>query len=536
MEQLLKEKLFVQRRKRGMPHAGREETERHSCIGVMSFSTEALIENDASLHPPQQCASIDRQPRRGYWSIFEFVTGERISLLYLLVEAIQGINALYVKHGISPTVFVQHDQTMGHCWGSFAVPFNRIVREHGLSWPSFLIIGQSRTRVGPPDAYRTLCYDKAHESMFRNVHEIRVHCDHVAVRPTDALTHWPEDIAISSLSQRIADLTIPCTDNGHHFICTERIDVIATMLRSSLYGLVGDLPLVRIYQHRDFRADRPLVIVSAHIDSQYSRYWTRVCSGEVRGTLDNSICIAILIEMMLTGQLPTQVLVALTGDEEGSSGGADQFSRYLGENDILWQNVEMIVSMDLTEEGYGTHPFTIENVCAEEDHVTQSHLRFSSGAEMQYFLECLLPGTAFIIEGDEDDTWQYDEYDFNCFSFCLPCGLIGSDMHDCDGVAVSLASLSQYGEALVRVLKGLLETCDRQDRHRALVQNHTKARISRAENNIWNAIRRNDTKAVIALLSKGLDRNAMLRDGQTLAEYALKCGRPDIARILKGTT
>ena len=53
-----------------------------------------------------------------------------------------------------------------------------------------------------------------------------------------------------------------------------------------------------------------------------------------------------------------------------------------------------------------------------------------------------------IKNGDEDEAWLYDKYDLNCFSLCLPCRLLGDDMHDDAGVAILRKALKKYSHAL----------------------------------------------------------------------------------------
>jgi ankyrin repeat protein len=57
---------------------------------------------------------------------------------------------------------------------------------------------------------------------------------------------------------------------------------------------------------------------------------------------------------------------------------------------------------------------------------------------------------------------------------------------------------------------------------RQLADQNRKA--ARATELIFNAIRRKDSKAVVALLDRGADRNAVDANGQTAEEYAQKMG------------
>lgn len=64
-----------------------------------------------------------------------------------------------------------------------------------------------------------------------------------------------------------------------------------------------------------------------------------------------------------------------------------------------------------------------------------------------------------------------------------------------------------------------------------------KARkAERATQNLYNAVRRGDVKAVRALLSQGASASGTTAEGTGLAEYAEACGRADIAALLNEPT
>ena len=65
--------------------------------------------------------------------------------------------------------------------------------------------------------------------------------------------------------------------------------------------------------------------------------------------------------------------------------------------------------------------------------------------------------TVFVKDAEADESWQYDEYDLNCFSFCLPCHSPSGDMHDDSGVVVRLNDLAIYSDALCKLLARMTE-------------------------------------------------------------------------------
>lgn len=60
-------------------------------------------------------------------------------------------------------------------------------------------------------------------------------------------------------------------------------------------------------------------------------------------------------------------------------------------------------------------------------------------------------------EADEDESWEYDEYDWQCFSFCLPtCG----PMHSNDGVLARKSGCLKYIETLERIINDFVDSDD----------------------------------------------------------------------------
>lgn len=66
------------------------------------------------------------------------------------------------------------------------------------------------------------------------------------------------------------------------------------------------------------------------------------------GTFDNSITNASIVYLMLSRALPRNVIVAFTGDEEETSRGALDVSRFIEDHNL---DVLNIFVLDVTEEG-----------------------------------------------------------------------------------------------------------------------------------------------------------------------------------------
>jgi hypothetical protein len=254
-----------------------------------------------------------------------------------------------------------------------------------------------------------------------------------------------------ALLLRVAELTVPCTDDGARFVQTDRLERIRAALAGSPFRCLGDLPLAAIYCHRSFQPARPTVLVSNHIDSVYRRYFCASQGTEIKGTLDNSACNAVAVELMLADVLPVQTLVAFTGDEEEDAAGVDQTLSFLQEHQSIFWNLEVVIVLDVTEEFYETEHFTVENYFIEREN-QGSYLRFGRRREFkQYLIDMLGRKPALVKDSEPDESWQYEDHDLNCFLFGLPCRLLGADMHDDDGLAVLQDSLAVYAETLVRL-------------------------------------------------------------------------------------
>lgn len=248
----------------------------------------------------------------------------------------------------------------------------------------------------------------------------------------------------------VDELTIPSADDGHQFTRTDRLLRIQSALKESDYILFGEMPLANVYSRREYSAEKPTVLISAHIDSLYGEYFTRQGEREIAGTFDNSACNAVALYLMLKQSLPTQVLVAFTGDEENDSVGADQTIQILQRREASFSKLELVITLDLTEESFACSHFTVENYFIERQN-GDSLLRFARKRELKDYLTGILNNPPCIKDAEPDESWQYDEYDLNCFTLCLPCRAMGEDMHDDCGVVIQTDSFLQYAEALKRV-------------------------------------------------------------------------------------
>jgi hypothetical protein len=260
------------------------------------------------------------------------------------------------------------------------------------------------------------------------------------------------------LTYLIHHLTVPCADNGKKFTQTEHINRTESLLASTRYSSLGRKSLAQLWQHPDFDSALPFLLVSSHIDSLYHHYHSRCEDGMLHGTYDNSITNAAILSLILDDHLPPQVLVAFTGDEEENSRGADQVMKILRKSTHAPLRPECVVVLDITEEGFASHAFTVENVFHSEGPPAGARLRFTAIRQLTQRLRTLLAPTDLCIieEGEPDESWQYDEHNLNCFAFCLPCQTLTGDMHDDEGVRIKESSASQYTDTLARLLREII--------------------------------------------------------------------------------
>ena len=263
-----------------------------------------------------------------------------------------------------------------------------------------------------------------------------------------------EKINADAIRRILARIAVRGEDDGEMFTDTSRVDAIAKCLGESPWRLCHDGDLAKLYAHRDLDPDKPVVVVSSHVDMVARRCYAD-CEGEVwKGSFDNLITNAVIVACMLENAFGANVMVAFTGDEECELGGADEVAETLRRNGVP---VKYVVVTDVTSEGWHDgKAFTIENIFQGNNpgkrKRTASRLREAVAT---------LDGNPCIGPDEwQDEAWEYDEYGLPCCSVCIPCG--GEDMDDGaymhleEGVEIRRPSVATYAEALTRVVEAAL--------------------------------------------------------------------------------
>jgi hypothetical protein len=274
---------------------------------------------------------------------------------------------------------------------------------------------------------------------------------------------------LHSLLSILDSVNVPSRDDGTRFLVDDRIRGIRSQLIESRYVELKGQGLSYVYAREDFDVNRGYVLISCHADSVYRIYFHwKFSPDELIGTFDNAICIAILIHLMKTEQLPANVVVAFTGDEEDEARGADETMDDLTDDLFPDTNPEMVIVLDVTSEGYRTHSYTAENLFAGVD-VPNVELQFDDIHEFIGYVQRIFGQETLIIpEADPDESWEYDEWNVNCLALCLPTGpppenaamLTGAWMHNDRGILVSTESIPAYARALCTLCSKLMNDID----------------------------------------------------------------------------
>ena len=249
-------------------------------------------------------------------------------------------------------------------------------------------------------------------------------------------------------------------DNGRYFIDTQRADKIINLLFDSKYRKVNSDGLYMLYSAKPLCEVSDPIIISTHIDcvSEITNCFTRDYDQEkIIGTFDNCITNAAILTLMVNNRLPENVLVAFTGDEESGSKGATQLSTFLAKRNIY----PPVIVLDVTNMGWNTKAdFTIENNLWDDTlgylvikTFDQTDFSWKFVPSDIYDIPDYVDNSHIIrIEAEEDESWEYDEHDLECFSFCLP---VSGEMHGNNGVLARKTSCTNYIEALLNVIKNI---------------------------------------------------------------------------------
>ena len=257
-------------------------------------------------------------------------------------------------------------------------------------------------------------------------------------------------------------LSVVNRDDGEKFTDTRRLDVINELLSNSNYRKIEAQGLFHLYSKRPLSSlNKSVVLVSSHVDchNRITDCFSKVVDDEtIFGTYDNLITNASVICNMLSEELPENVLVAFTGDEEDESRGANQVIEFLNSNNVA---IKCVVVLDVTDMAWDDEAdFTIENnfwFYTVGKAVVELADRFCKTWRFVPSDLDTIPGYVSrdrIIseEAEPDESWEYDDCEQICFSLCLPTK---GEMHSNKGIYARRSSLEKYILFMNHLLRGL---------------------------------------------------------------------------------
>ena len=145
----------------------------HDLVGLVEFDPVSHVTNADPAFIHQGEGHHQTQAPFGIWAVYESnlpESHERFSLLFLGVEAIQALAALFptkAPHGL----VVQEDGSGGNCWSSFSEPILKLA-EHWNDFPEVLILGPNHHMDQWHEWAQLLVVDVATEARHRESREL----------------------------------------------------------------------------------------------------------------------------------------------------------------------------------------------------------------------------------------------------------------------------------------------------------------------------------------------------------------------------
>ncbi len=245
-------------------------------------------------------------------------------------------------------------------------------------------------------------------------------------------------------------------DNGKQFTRKDRLIQIENILKDTEYKKLNSDGLFELYAKGDNLPEK-IVLVSSHIDCKdtITKCFVEKYSDEfLLGTFDNLVTNAIIVSLMIENKLNENIVIAFTGDEEEESTGAYDVIDFLENSG---KKVFSVV-LDVTDMGWDEKAsFTIENNFWDE-FSGESVIDIASKSLLNW---CFVPSDVDDIpyyvpeknviyqEAEPDESWDYDEMDIECFSFCIPTK---GEMHSDNGIFLREKSLGEYACILEQIL------------------------------------------------------------------------------------
>ena len=259
----------------------------------------------------------------------------------------------------------------------------------------------------------------------------------------------------TGLAGLLRAVNAPGADDGRVFTDPRRRRaVIALAKASKSFKSVLDDGFSLVYG-KAVGAGRPVVLISCHIDHPFEKLFIRADKSGLTGTLDNSVCAGLLLDLMRRDRLPAGVLAAFTGNEERGMRGARVLVKHLrrGALKAYAADLAAVITLDVTPDNAGL-PVSLEN--AAPNGSLKRRKGFETAAAMAAALAAGLKAAGVpcgtVLKALPDESHAYRAAGLSALSFCLPvnarAGSAPADVHDPKGVRCSFAHMRLWQKGL----------------------------------------------------------------------------------------
>ena len=246
---------------------------------------------------------------------------------------------------------------------------------------------------------------------------------------------------------------------------TEKLDIIDSFCKEK-DRLLGRCSVLYCNNLEQLKEQEDIIVLSSHIDlvpeitAPHCVFY--VGKEAMRGTFDNTITNAAVLNLLIENRLPDNVVVSFTGDEEtGRCTGAKETIQILTSLGFSKQHIHPI-ALDVTYEGFRIEIedqpvcFTVENVRYEDSHL----IKIANELYKEDFPFICAPkdaypkGTKAICRGNHslyDEAVAYQDLVDKGVSICLPVGK--GSMHSNKGVEADEQVYFGYMEVLQRFVE-----------------------------------------------------------------------------------
>lgn len=257
------------------------------------------------------------------------------------------------------------------------------------------------------------------------------------------LVNPEKDLSLEKINL-LHQVQMPCYDDGKRFTETAKLDRIRHLLKDSTYTETKG-NLFRLYTKcsPDSQAFENVVVISSHADfvSAIRHPFLNVQSGGMlKGTFDNAATNAAALFLMLYGDLPDNVFVAFTGNEESGMRGAVELDRFLCSR---IGGHPCYLTLDVTDIGFKEKSFSIENTFSLPRPLFQEIIGFAKETGLNgYCYPRALP----------DEAYAYARQGAHGCSICVPTK---GPMHSDAGCKMELRAYLGYIDVVGHIAKSL---------------------------------------------------------------------------------